>query len=47
MENHFHWLVYHDVKLEVAYRLDLLAENALVVEIKAIDALADFIQPRY
>lgn len=34
-------LVYHDVKLEVGYRLDLLVENAVVVEIKAIDALAD------
>ncbi|HEX4877941.1 MAG TPA: GxxExxY protein [Chitinophagaceae bacterium] len=34
-------LVYQEVRLEVGYRLDLFVENAVVVEIKAVDALAD------
>lgn len=34
-------LVYHDVKLDVGYRIDLLVENKLVVEIKAVDAFND------
>jgi len=34
-------LVYETVKLDLGYRIDLLIENKLVVEIKAIDALAD------
>jgi GxxExxY protein len=31
---------YGDVRLDVGYRLDLLVENCVVVEVKAIDALA-------
>jgi len=34
-------LVYEDVKLEIGYRLDLLIEKKLVVEIKSVDALND------
>ncbi|MFM2305798.1 MAG: hypothetical protein RLZZ367_467 [Bacteroidota bacterium] len=34
-------LVYEDVKLEVGYRVDLLIENKLVIETKAVDALND------
>lgn len=34
-------LVYEEVKLEVGYRIDLLVENKVVVEIKAVDALND------
>jgi len=34
-------LIYQEVKLEVGYRLDLFVEKTVVVEIKAIDALAD------
>ncbi len=34
-------LVYYDVKLDAGYRRDLLVENALVVEIKAIEAFTD------
>jgi len=34
-------LVYQEVRLGVGYRLDLLVEKAVIVEIKAIDALAD------
>jgi GxxExxY protein len=34
-------LVYEDVKLDIGYRIDILVENKLVVEIKAVDALAD------
>jgi GxxExxY protein len=32
--------VYEEVKLEAGYRLDMLVENALSVEVKAVDALA-------
>lgn len=34
-------LIYQEVNLEVGYRLDLFVEKTVVVEIKAIDALAD------
>ncbi len=34
-------LVYEDVKLECGYRIDLLVENEIIVEIKSVDALAD------
>jgi GxxExxY protein len=34
-------LVYESIKLDIGYRIDLLIENKLVVEIKAVDALAD------
>jgi GxxExxY protein len=33
-------VVYRDVKLDCGYRLDLVVEDAVVVEIKAIDQLA-------
>ena len=32
-------LVYEDVKLDCGYRLDLLVENKIVIEIKSVDAL--------
>ncbi len=32
-------LVYREVSLDVGYRLDLLVEELVVVEIKAVDAL--------
>jgi GxxExxY protein len=34
-------LVYEDVKLECGYRIDLLVEREIVIEIKSVDALAD------
>jgi GxxExxY protein len=34
-------LVYNDVKLEVGYRIDLLVENKIIVEVKAVDAFND------
>lgn len=34
-------LVYKEVKLEVGYRLDLLVENLVIVEVKAVEALND------
>jgi GxxExxY protein len=34
-------LVYKEIKLEVGYRLDLLVENCVVVEIKSVEALTD------
>jgi GxxExxY protein len=34
-------LIYEEVKLECGYRVDLLVEGKIVVEIKSVDALAD------
>ncbi|MEO5569858.1 MAG: GxxExxY protein [Bacteroidia bacterium] len=34
-------LIFEEVKLECGYRLDLLAENKLVIEIKCVEALND------
>ncbi len=34
-------LVYDDVKLECGYRIDLLVERKIVLEIKSVEALAD------
>jgi GxxExxY protein len=33
-------LVYHGVKLELGYRMDLLVEELVVVEIKSVDAVS-------
>ena len=33
-------LIYEEVKLECGYRMDLLVEQSVVVEVKSIDALA-------
>src|SRR6202023_3997988 len=32
-------LIYREIKLEVGYRLDLLVEDLVVVELKSVDAL--------
>ncbi len=34
-------LIYEEVKLDVGYRLDIIIENKLIVEIKSVDALND------
>ncbi len=34
-------LIFEDVKLDCGYRIDLLVENKLVIELKAVDALND------
>lgn len=34
-------LIYEDVKLNVGYRLDLIVENKVVVEVKSCEALND------
>jgi GxxExxY protein len=34
-------LVYKDVKLDAGYRIDLLVENSIIVEIKSVDTLCD------
>jgi len=34
-------VVYKEVKLEAGYRIDILVENRVIIEIKAVDALAD------
>ncbi|MGD1101612.1 MAG: GxxExxY protein [Terriglobia bacterium] len=33
-------LIYEEVKLDCGYRIDLLVEGAVVVEVKSVDALA-------
>jgi GxxExxY protein len=32
-------LVYEEIKLDVGYRIDLLVENCIIVELKAVEAL--------
>jgi len=32
-------LIYRDVKQDVGYRIDLIVENSIIVEIKAVDEL--------
>lgn len=32
-------LIYEEVKLEIGYRLDIIIENKLILEIKSVDAL--------
>jgi len=34
-------LTYEDVKLEIGYRIDLMIENKLIIEIKSVEALND------
>ena len=34
-------LIFEDVKLDCGYRIDLIVENRLVIEIKSVDALHD------
>ncbi|MBI1780959.1 MAG: GxxExxY protein [Sphingobacteriales bacterium] len=34
-------LIYEEVKLEIGYRVDLMVENKVIIEIKAVDALND------
>lgn len=34
-------MVYKEVKLNAGYRIDILVENKLIIEIKAVSALAD------
>ncbi len=34
-------LVFEDVKLDCGYRMDLLVENRLVIEVKSVEALTD------
>jgi len=34
-------LIYKEIKLEVGYRIDLIVENKVLVEIKSVEALND------
>jgi GxxExxY protein len=34
-------LVYEEIKLDIGYRIDLMVENKLIVELKAVEALND------
>jgi GxxExxY protein len=34
-------LIYKDIKLDIGYRLDILVENKIIIEIKAVEAFND------
>jgi len=34
-------LIYEEVKLDIGYRLDLIVENKLIIELKSVEALND------
>lgn len=34
-------LIYEEVKLDIGYRIDIIIENKLILEIKSVDALND------
>ncbi len=34
-------LIYKEIKLDIGYRIDILVEKSLIIEIKSVDALAD------
>ena len=34
-------LIYKDVKLDIGYRIDLIVENKIIVEVKSVESLAD------
>ncbi|MEZ5083276.1 MAG: GxxExxY protein [Bacteroidales bacterium] len=34
-------LIYHEVHLEIGYRIDLLVEDRIIVEVKSVEALND------
>jgi GxxExxY protein len=34
-------LIYEDVKLEIGYRIDIMIEDKMIIEVKAIEALND------
>ena len=34
-------IIYGDIKLDVGYRIDLLVENCVIIEVKAVDILSD------
>ncbi|WP_373693820.1 GxxExxY protein [Aequorivita flava] len=34
-------LIFEDVKLEIGYRIDLLVENKVIIEIKSVESLKD------
>lgn len=36
-------LVYEEVKLDIGYRIDLIVENKLIIEIKSVEALIDIL----
>ena len=40
-------VVYRGVKLELGYRLDLLVEDLVVVEIKSVDGISPVHRPRF
>ena len=40
-------LVYNSIKLEAGYRIDLLVENKIIIEIKSVEAIAPVHKAQY
>ncbi len=40
-------IIYKDIKLQHGYRIDILVENRLVIELKTVEALPMFITHKY
>ncbi len=34
-------LIYHDIKLDAGYRIDIMVENQIIIELKAVESIAD------
>ena len=34
-------LIYEDIKLDVGYRIDIMVEDKVIIEIKSVEALAE------
>jgi len=34
-------LIYEQVKLDIGYRIDILVDNQIIIEVKAIESIAD------
>lgn len=40
-------LVYEEVKLDIGYRIDILVDNKIIIEVKAVEALTDVHTAQY
>lgn len=40
-------IIYEEVKLNCGYRIDILVENKVVIELKTLEAFTDFTPHRY
>jgi GxxExxY protein len=40
-------VVYKEIKLECGYRIDILVDNKVVIELKTVDFFLRFMKPKY